>query len=90
MTQPQEIKIADNILGAEYANIMQVSHTKEEFQMMFGNIMGANGKVVGKIISNPSHFKRMLKAMQENLEKYETTFGKIEASEAPQGIGFQA
>ncbi len=39
-----EIKIADNIPGAEYTNIMQVNHTPEEFTMIFANVAGASGK----------------------------------------------
>jgi hypothetical protein len=31
----------------------------------------------------------MVKTVQENLEKYENQFGKIEASEEPKGIGFK-
>lgn len=88
-SKKQKIKIADNIPGAEYANIVQISHNKEEFQMMFASIMGQSGKVVGKIITNPGHFKRIVKAMDENLKKYEDQHGKIEEAEAPKGMGFQ-
>ena len=37
--QPQEnkIQIQDRIPGSEYANAMQVSHTKEEFLLNFLN-----------------------------------------------------
>jgi hypothetical protein len=87
----QEIKIADNMPGAEYANAMQVNHTKEEFQMMFFNILGASGRVVGKIITNPGHFKRMIAAMSDNLKKYEERFGAVsEAEKLDKEIGFKA
>lgn len=87
----QEIKIADNMPGAEYANAMQINHTKEEFQMMFFNILGISGRVVGKIITNPGHFKRMIAAMTENLKKYEERFGKVVEAELPdKEIGFKA
>ncbi len=88
----QEIKIADNIPGAEYANAMQVNHNRDEFQMMFLNILGASGKVTGKIISSPGHYKRMLLAMQDNLKKYEEKFGEIKDVEGPENkeIGFDA
>ena len=46
----QQIKIADNIPGAEYANAMQANHNKDEFQLMFLSIMGGSGKVTGKIM----------------------------------------
>lgn len=86
----QEIKISDNIPGAEYANAMQVNHTKDEFQLMFLNIFGGSGKVTGKIISSPGHIKRMIAALSENLGKYEKTFGVIEEAKAnDKEIGFK-
>lgn len=86
-----EIKIADNIPGAEYANAMQVNHNRDEFQMMFLNILGGSGRVSGKIICSPGHYKRMLAAMQDNLKKYEGSFGEIKEVESPEGkeIGFK-
>jgi len=87
----QEIKIADNIPGAEYANAMQINHNKDEIQMMFLNIMGMSGRVTGKVITNPGHFKRMINAMTDNLKKYEDTFGEVkEATKNDNEIGFKA
>jgi len=89
--QPQEIKIADNIPGAEYTNLAQINHNREEFMMMFANILPPSGKVVAKIITSPGHFKRMIMAMQENLKKYEEKFGIIkEAPELDKEIGFKS
>lgn len=87
-----ELKIADNIPGAEYANAMQVNHNRDEFQMMFLNILGQSGRVSAKIISSPGHYKRMLAAMQDNLKKYEERFGEIKEVAAPEEkeIGFRA
>ena len=73
----QEIKIADNIPGAEYANAMQINHNRDEFQLMFLNVLGASGRIGGKIITTPGHYKRMITAMQDNLKKYESQFGEI-------------
>jgi hypothetical protein len=86
----QEIKINDNIPGAEYANFMQTNHNKEEFQLVFGNIMPPSGRVVSKVITTPGHFKRMIFAMQDNLKKYETKFGEVKESVAIENkeIGF--
>lgn len=86
----QQIKIADNIPGAEYANAMQVNHNKDEFQLMFLSIMGGSGKVTGKIMTNPGHYKRIVAAMSENLKKYEDNFGEIKEAAAPEKeIGFK-
>ena len=88
--QGQQIKIADNIPGAEYSNAMQVSHTKDEFQVMFLNIMGATGKVASKIITSPGHLKRITAALNDNVKKYEEKFGTIEAASSPNDeIGFK-
>lgn len=88
----QQIKIADNLPGIEYSNALQIGHNKEEVQMIFMNIMGGGGKVVGKIITSPSHFKRMAEAMQTNLEKFESQHGKVEKADGPDKgeIGFKA
>ena len=87
----QEIKIADNIPGAEYANAMQVNHNRDEFQLMFLNVLGASGRVGGKIITTPGHYKRMIAAMQDNLKKYESQFGEIKEVTSPDSkeIGFK-
>lgn len=89
--QPNQVQIADGIAGAEYTNAMQVSHTKDEFLMMFANIAGPSGKVVSKVITTPGHLKRIATALQDNLSKYEAKFGKIVEAQAPEKseIGFQ-
>jgi hypothetical protein len=88
--QPQEIKIADNIPGAEYANAMQVNHNKDEFQLSFFTLAGMSGRVVSKVITSPGHFKRMVAALSENLKKYEDQFGEIkEAAGQEKEIGFK-
>jgi len=53
------------------------------------NILPPMGTLNSSIIVSPGHFKRMVKAMDENLKKYENSFGKVEASEPPKGIGFK-
>jgi hypothetical protein len=89
--QTNQIKIADNIPGGEYANAMQVNHNKDEFHMMFISLMGASGRVCSKIITSPGHYKRMIAAMQDNLKKYEEVFGEVKESSAPETkeIGFR-
>jgi hypothetical protein len=88
--QPNQIQIKDGFAGAEYANAMQVGHNKEEFMMTFLNIVAPAGRVAGKIITSPGHFKRIIRAMEDNLNKYEASFGKVEEAESPKDeIGFK-
>jgi len=86
----QEVKINDNIPGAEYSNLAQINHTQEEFHVVFMNVFPPTGKVVSKVITSPGHFKRMIAAMSENLKKYEDRFGEIkEAPGMDKEIGFK-
>lgn len=86
-----EIKIADNIPGAEYANAMQVNHNRDEFFLNFFSISGPSGRVTGKIVTSPGHMKRMIAAMNENLAKYEKQFGEIKENVGTEKeIGFKA
>lgn len=70
--------MADSFAGAEYTNMAQFNHNKEEFQLVLFNVAAGTGRVVSKIVTSPSHFKRMVLAMTDNLKKYETSFGKID------------
>jgi len=49
------------------------------------------GTLNARVIVSPSHYKRMVAAMQENLKRYEETHGTIAAGDAPSAeVGFQA
>lgn len=92
MEQQQiQIKAEDSVLKGVYCNTMQVAHTKEEFVLDFLNILPPAGQFVSRVITNPGHFKRIVKAMEENLKNYEEKFGSISAADAPSEhkIGFK-
>jgi hypothetical protein len=82
--KPQElgIKITDEILRGVYANNMVVAHTKEEFFVDFINVIPPQGIVTARVIISPGHMKRIIRALSENLRKYEAKFGEI--AEAPE------
>lgn len=77
------IKITDDVLKGVYANSMVIVHTKEEFMIDFMNIFPPQGIVNARIIISPGHIKRIVKALQENIERYERTYGKIEEAPEP-------
>lgn len=86
-----QIKATDEKLKGDYANMMQVLHTQEEFVIDFLNIFPPTGTLNARIIISPSHMKRMIKALADNLAKYESKFGSVTPSEEPKAsIGFQA
>jgi len=88
--KPNEIniKITDEILEGRYANMMQVMHTKEEFILDFANVVPPQGIMTARVITSPGHMKRIIKALQENLERYEKSFGNVDEAEAPKGMPF--
>jgi hypothetical protein len=89
----QQIKIRakDEDLKGVYSNMMQVMHTtKEEFILDFYFVSPPEGVLSSRIIVSPGHLKRMKKAIEENITKYEEKFGKIEEAMAPESsLGFQ-
>lgn len=88
--QQIKIKVKDEDLKGVYSNLMQVLHTKEEFILDFFLISPPEGILVSKVITSPSHIKRIVKALEENLSKYEEKFGKIEEGASPEiPLGFR-
>ena len=77
------VKITDEILKGVYANQMVVTHTKEEFILDFVNVFPPEGIVNARIIISPGHFKRVIRALAENVRKYEEHFGEIPEAAAP-------
>jgi len=91
--QPQQVNInlEDKISGAEYANLMNVGFGKEEFILMFANVVAGKGRVVSKIMTSPGHLKRIAKLMDIKIKEYEKKFGNVDEAESPKDeIGFQA
>ena len=91
--QQVNIKIDDSTLKGAYTNAMGVSHSKEEFVLDFMNIYPwqRTGVVNARVITSPGHVKRIYRALEENIKKYEDKFGKIEEAKSPaaEGIGFK-
>ncbi len=77
--QQIQIKATDEMLAGDYANMMQVSHTKEEFIFDFVSLFPPSGQLISRILVSPSHAKRMMQALQENIQRYESQFEKIDA-----------
>lgn len=95
MTQPQQqiqIKANDEVTKGMYSNMMQVMHTGEEFVLDFLSVYPPAGSLNARVIVSPSHMKRIVAALADNVTKYEAQFGVIKASEAPTTapIGFDA
>lgn len=91
-SQQQEIKIkiGDEILKGCYANTLLVSHTAEEFVLDFILSLPPQAVCNARVVLHPGHLKRVIQALQQNLARYEATYGTVTAGPDPgQGnIGF--
>ena len=93
MAEQKEIKIqfTPEIIGGVYANNTFIAHTREEFIMDFVLVTPPTGKVAARVIISPGHMKRMVKALQDNLKKYENKYGSLKETEGPKvKFGFQS
>jgi hypothetical protein len=74
-----------------YSNLMMISHRKEEFILDFLFLQpqrSPQGQTVAtlrsRVITSPEHAKRILRALQENIRRYEDSYGTIhEATDMP-------
>lgn len=77
------IQVSPEILKGVYTNHAQVGHTGEEFIVDFFTVMNQSGTLSARVVLSPSHFKRLIRAMEENLKKYEENFGTISLAVVP-------
>ena len=86
MAKKQElpVKLPDGVLPGVYSNQMMVQHTREEFVMDYINLFPPQGVVNARVIVSPGHLKRMIRALSENLSRYENRFGPILEADPPQ------
>ncbi|MDX2091489.1 MAG: DUF3467 domain-containing protein [Kofleriaceae bacterium] len=79
-TPKLQVQIDEDIAQGVYSNLVLINHTDNEFVLDFAFMQPANGrsKVRSRVISSPRHTKRLLLALQKNLERYEERFGTIE------------
>jgi len=83
-----QVQLPPEVQRGNYANQMLVSHTQEEFILDFILATAPSAVVNARVIISPSHAKRMIAALQENINKYEARFGSIApvTSEVPKNI----
>ncbi len=91
--QQVQIKADEKELLGQYSNLVVIHHNAEEFTLNFIYVFPSvpQGKLVGSMIVSPAHAKRLARALEENIARYESQFGKIpEGSEPPSepSVGF--
>ncbi|MFT4834486.1 MAG: hypothetical protein ACJA0X_000310 [Cyclobacteriaceae bacterium] len=80
------IELSEETAEGVYANLAMIAHSSSEFVIDFIRLMPGvpKAKVKSRIVITPEHAKRLLNALQDNIKKYENTFGDIKSiDEAP-------
>ncbi|MBM3427673.1 MAG: hypothetical protein RL609_218 [Bacteroidota bacterium] len=84
MSQQKEegisIELTEENAQGKYSNLAVITHSPAEFIVDFVSMMPGlpKAKVVSRIILTPQHAKRLHRALQENLMKFESQHGKIQ------------
>jgi len=73
------IELTDEIAEGIYSNLAIMTHSNSEFVIDFVRIMPGvpKAKVKSRILLTPQHAKRLLKALSENISKFEQMHGQI-------------
>ena len=79
MNNQLQIELKEDVAQGTYANLAVITHSSSEFIVDFVRVMPGMPKasVKSRIVLAPEHAKRLLRALEENIGKYERTFGSI-------------
>lgn len=84
-----QIELTPEVAGGIYSNLAMIAHGNTEFILDFISMLPGlpKAQVKSRIVMAPEHAKRLLYALQENIARYEQTFGQIELPQPPQAKG---
>ncbi len=80
------IELPEEVAEGIYSNLAIISHSHSEFVVDFIRLMPnvPKAKVKSRIVLTPHHAKRLLKALVDNVKRYEAQHGKIAESDQQQ------
>lgn len=81
-----QIELTEEVGQGTYSNLAIIAHSSSEFVLDFVRMMPGipKAKVQSRIVITPEHAKRLMAALEDNINKYEAQFGTI----VVQGQGF--
>ncbi len=79
------IELTEDVAEGIYSNLAVITHSNSEFVADFIRIMPGvpKAKVKSRIVLTPQHAKRLMKALADNISKYEAAHGTIADTELP-------
>ncbi len=78
--QNLNLDIAADVAQGVYSNLAVISHTPAEIVLDFAQVLpgSKNASIRSRVIMNPIHAKRLLMALNDNIQKFENQFGTIQ------------
>ena len=78
-----QIDVDEQTAQGAYSNLVLINHNENEFVLDFAYMQPSapRARVRARIISSPRHTKRLLRALEHNVRRYEERFGRIEEPE---------
>ena len=78
-----QIELKEDVAQVIYANLAIIAHSSSEFIVDFVRVLPGIPKagVKARIVLAPEHAKRLLRALEDNIDKYERAFGPIRIPE---------
>ncbi len=79
------IELDEKMAEGVYSNLAIINHSVSEFVVDFISIMpGApKAKVKSRVVLTPQHAKKFLKALSDNVQRFEKSHGPIKDYEQP-------
>lgn len=77
------IELPEDVAEGIYSNLAIITHSHSEFIVDFVKLMPGTpkAKVKSRVILTPEHAKRLYKALQDNIRKFESLHGPIKESD---------
>ena len=85
------IELDEKVAQGIYSNLAIINHSQSEFVVDFISIMPGvpKSKVKSRIVLTPQHAKRFLKALSDNVKRFENAHGEIkDFQQTPMPINF--
>ena len=84
-----QIELSPEVAEGTYANLAIITHSSAEFVVDFIRMLPGLPKanVKSRVVLAPEHAKRLLFALQDNIVKYEKSFGTINLPGMPAADG---
>lgn len=79
------IELKEEIASGVYSNLAIITHSHAEFVVDFVQMMPGlpKAKVKSRVIMTPQNAKRLMRALIDNIQKYEQSMGVINDQDLP-------